>query len=276
MTATRLAVLGSPIRHSLSPALHAAAYEVLGLDWTYGVAEVGPGELPAFLDGLEDGWRGLSLTMPLKQEVLPLLDARSDLVGLTGAANTVRLDGGTLRGWNTDVSGITEGFRHHGVRSLLTVDVLGAGATALSAVAAAGVLGARYIELAVRNPARATEAVAMGERLGIAMRLRGLDEPPTRAPDAVISTLPNGVETRLDYTPEQRSDAVLFDVAYHPWPTARAAEWLEDGGRVIPGLEMLMQQALKQVRIFVSGDPAVRLDREPEVVAAMRAAVGLD
>lgn len=275
MTATRLAVLGSPIHHSLSPALHAAAYGVLGLDWSYGAAEVGPGELPAFLDRLEDGWRGLSLTMPLKQEVLPLLDERSDLVGLTGAANTVRVDGGTVRGWNTDVAGITEAFRHHDVRSLLTVDVLGAGATALSAVAAAGVLGARDVELAVRNPARATEAVAMGERLGIAMRLRGLDEPPTRAPDAVISTLPNGVETLLGYTPVQRHDSVLFDVAYHPWPTARAAEWLEDGGRVIPGLEMLMQQALKQVRIFVSGDPAVRLDREPEVVAAMRAAVDL-
>ncbi len=276
MTAARLAVLGSPIRHSLSPALHGAAYGVLGLDWSYGVAEVGPGELPAFLHGLEDGWRGLSLTMPLKQEVLPLLDARSDLVGLTGAANTVRVDGGALRGWNTDVAGITEAFRHHDVRSLLTVDVLGAGATALSAVAAAGVLGARDIELAVRDPARATEAVAMGERLGIAMRLRGLGEPPTRTPDAVISTLPNGVETALGYAPDQRRDSVLFDVAYHPWPTARATGWLEAGGRVIPGLEMLMQQALKQVRIFVSGDPAVRLDREPEVVAAMRAAVGLD
>ncbi|GMA27611.1 shikimate dehydrogenase family protein [Arenivirga flava] len=218
MTATRLAVLGSPIRHSLSPALHSAAYDVLGLDWSYGVAEVGTGGLPGFLEGLDGDWRGLSLTMPLKQEVLPLLDTRSDLVGLTGAANTVRLDGGTVRGWNTDVAGITEAFRHHDVRSLLTVDVLGAGATALSAVAAAGVLGARDIEIAVRNPARAADAVAMGERLGIAMRLRGLDEAPTRTPDAVVSTLPNGVETALRYTPDQQRDAVLFDVAYHPGP----------------------------------------------------------
>ena len=276
MSATRLAVLGSPIRHSLSPALHAAAYEVLGLDWGYELAEVGPGGLPGFLAGLDDTWRGLSLTMPLKQEVIPLLDSWSDLVGITRVANTVRVDGGRVRGWNTDVGGLTEGFRRHGVRTLLSVDILGAGATAQSAVAAVGVLGARDIELAVRNPERAKDAVAMGERLGIAVRLRGLDEPPSRAPEAVISTLPNGIELAPRYTPEQRHNSVLFDVAYDPWPTQRASEWLADGGQVIPGVEMLMQQALKQVRIFVAGDSAVRLDREPEVVAAMRSAVGLD
>lgn len=275
MSETRLAVLGSPVQHSLSPALHAAAYGVLGLDWRYGTAEVGPGELPGFLAGLGPEWHGLSLTMPLKREVVPLLDSWSDLVGITRVANTVRLDDGRLRGWNTDIGGITEAFRQHGVRSLLRVDVLGAGATAQSAVAAVAVLGAREIELAVRDRARAAGAVAMAERLGMTVRLRGLDEVPGRTPDAVISTLPNGIDLVPPYTSEQRRESVLFDVAYDPWPTRRAVEWLADGGRVIPGLEMLMQQALKQVRVFVAGDAAVSLDREPEVAAVMRAAVGL-
>src|SRR5438128_2367522 len=103
----RAAVLGSPIGHSLSPVLHRAAYAALGLDWTYDAFEVTPEELPAYLDGLDLTWGGLSLTMPLKQAVLPLLHHRAPLVEGTGSANTVVLRDGERFGHNTDVEGIS-------------------------------------------------------------------------------------------------------------------------------------------------------------------------
>jgi hypothetical protein len=102
----RAAVLGRPIAHSLSPPLHRAAYEALGLDWTYDAVECGEDDLPALLDGLDASWAGLSLTMPLKQAVLPLLDEVSDLARDVAAANTVVLREGRRAGSNTDVHGI--------------------------------------------------------------------------------------------------------------------------------------------------------------------------
>ena len=90
----RCAVLGRPIAHSLSPAMHRAAYARLELDWTYDACEVGEQDLPAFVAGLDDSWRGLSLTMPLKRAVLPLLDEVSPVASQVGAANTVVLERG--------------------------------------------------------------------------------------------------------------------------------------------------------------------------------------
>src|SRR5665213_2310866 len=103
--ARKLAVLGSPIGHSKSPLLHRAAYRALGLDWVYDTADVSEETLADFLAGLGPEWRGLSLTMPLKQSVMPLLDEADHLAEQTGGANTVLLDDGAVRGFNTDVSG---------------------------------------------------------------------------------------------------------------------------------------------------------------------------
>lgn len=106
----RAAVLGHPIAHSLSPVLHRAAYAALGLDWTYDAVDVTEETLPGFVAALDDGWAGLSLTMPLKQAVLPLLDHVEPLAEVVGAVNTVLVQGGgarpTLVGANTDVHGL--------------------------------------------------------------------------------------------------------------------------------------------------------------------------
>src|SRR4051794_13120797 len=99
----RAAVLGSPIAHSLSPALHRAAYRELGLDWSYDAIECDEVGLPAFVDSLDETWAGLSLTMPLKRAVLPLLDEMSEIATSTGVANTVLRRDGRKRGDNTDV-----------------------------------------------------------------------------------------------------------------------------------------------------------------------------
>ncbi|MAT17076.1 MAG: shikimate dehydrogenase [Leifsonia sp.] len=272
----RLAVLGSPISHSKSPKLHAAAYRALGLDWGYEAIELDAAQLGDFVAGLDASWRGLSLTMPHKHVVLSLLDERDPLVDLVGAANTLLLDDGARRGFNTDVEGIVRAFADHGVTALDTVEILGAGATAQSALAAAAQLGARAARVVVRNLARAESLIPLAERLGVELTRERFGDPRgSLSPDAVISTLPGGTSIVREFPAELRGSAVLFDVAYDPWPSALAASWQQASGRVVSGLEMLVHQAVAQVRIFVSGSADVALSREDEVRDAMRSVVGL-
>jgi len=275
MAPERLAVLGSPIAHSLSPVLHRAAYGVLGLDWTYEAIDMPRDQLAAFVTSRDESWRGLSLTMPLKVEILPLLSELSELTRETGSANTVLYGQAGLRGFNTDVYGLENGLTRHGRTSLGSVLILGGGATAASALVAAARLGAHTVFVGVRSPERASGLGAIAAAQGVAIQVRKLAhllEIDERL-DAVISTLPNGAAVEVALDPDTISGATLFDVAYSPWPTPLAASWT--GEDVIGGLEMLVLQALAQVRIFVHGDPDVRLLRDDEVLGAMFAAVGL-
>ena len=276
----RLAVLGSPIAHSKSPALQLAAYRALGLDWSYEAIEVTAEALPAFVESRGEEWRGLSLTMPLKRDILPLLDARDDLVTLTGGANTVLFDHGgrsgvTLSGFNSDVFGIVEAFRGAGIAAVGTADVLGGGATAASALAALAQLGARDIRVLVRDPDRSAGLTGLGNRLGVEVSIHSLlvQDRSLTVPDVILSTLPGHSEHNFEFPETVRQTSVLFDVAYDPWPSTFARAWTAAGGTVISGLEMLILQALAQVRIFVNGDPTAELDNEAEVLSAMRAAV---
>lgn len=275
-TTARLAVLGSPISHSKSPALHRAAYAALGLDWAYDSFEMTGDALPAFLDGLGTEWRGLSLTMPVKRDVLPLLDTRDELVTLTGVANTLVFDEGRRLGFNTDVYGIIAAFGDHGITSIDHVHLLGGGATAASAIVAASRLGASRVTISVRSPQRSLGLLDLARAVRLQVDLEQLGDPPLGIPDAVISTIPNGVNVEgLLFDEHLRAGSVLFDAAYEPWPSGLAAQWNQVGGTVISGLEMLLNQAVMQVRLFAGGDAERALDDELVVVAAMRASVGL-
>lgn len=297
----RLAVLGSPIAHSKSPALHRAAYDVLGLDWEYEAFDVTSDGLAAFIGSRDASWRGLSLTMPLKQMVLPLLASTDDVATRTGAANTVLFDrgaavpaegslrGGTgdgdaasdravLRGFNTDVAGIVRALHAAGVTSVRFAHVLGGGATAGSAIAAAAQLGAERVLVSVRSVERSLWLEPLAHQLGLVIQFRALRiaDRTVDVPDLVVSTLPGGADPGVLFTDSTRRRATLLDVAYDPWPSALARSWQEVGGSVVSGLAMLVHQALLQVRIFTAGDPFAPLPGEPEVLAAMLAAVSLD
>ena len=270
MSRSKLAVLGSPIAHSKSPAIQRAAYAALGLDWTYEATDVTGETLPAYLQSRDSSWRGLSLTMPLKRDVLPLLDWRAPLVDLVGGANTVLFTDDGVRGFNTDVYGVQRSFREAGYSALGEVHVIGAGATAASVIAGVAGLGASRVTVAARTAAKAEPLVALGAALGVAVSVAGFTETPSA--DAVVSTVPGG-EYGLEFPEAVRRASVLFDVAYDPWPSALAQQWSDAGGAVIPGIELLLNQALGQVRIFVSGDPDLPLPDEDAVVAAMRRSV---
>ena len=123
----RAAVLGSPIEHSLSPVLHTAAYAALGLAaWTYTAIECDEAGLPALLASRDRQWAGLSLTMPLKRAVLPLLDTAEPLVADVGCANTVIFAAGARQGHNTDVPGMVNALTAAGVSGSGPVLLLGA------------------------------------------------------------------------------------------------------------------------------------------------------
>lgn len=274
----RLAVLGSPIQHSQSPALHRAAYEALGLDWSYEAVEVTEDGLADFVQELGPEWRGLSLTMPLKKAVLPLLAESDRYAEQTGGANTVLLDGDSLRGFNTDVVGIVRALQAAGLDEARYVHILGGGATAASALVAAAELGAERVDVHVRDLTRAGWIEPLANDLGLRVRIRPFSQADRSldVPELVISTLPGGTQTEAVYTDSTRRRSLLFDVAYEPWPTPLARQWEAVGGRVVSGLAMLAHQALLQVRIFVSGDPLQPLPDEPDVLAAMLDAVGID
>lgn len=271
---TRLAVLGSPIAHSKSPAIQRAAYTVLGLDWSYESADVTGETLADYLSSRDASWRGLSLTMPLKRDILPLLSSRDPLVDVVGGANTVLFTDDGPRGYNTDVYGVAWSFHEAGVTSLESVHILGAGATAASVIAGVAELGATRVLLSARTPEKAVGLVELGVRLGVEVTVRawGIQDRSLRAPDAIVSTLPGG-QNDMRFAAPIRERSVLFDVAYDPWPSELATDWAEVGGTVISGLELLINQAVGQIRIFVGGDASIPLPDEARVVAAMRAAV---
>jgi shikimate dehydrogenase len=272
---TRLAVLGSPIAHSKSPAIQAAAYRVLGLDWSYQAVDVAEDALAQYLQHRDSTWRGLSLTMPLKRRVVPLLRSADELVGLIGSANTIRLDDDGLHGYNTDVYGVTQTLRDAGVERVRLVHILGGGATAASVIAAVAELGAERVLVRARTPERAAPLVELGERLGLAVSARAMavEDRSLIVPDLIVSTLPGGAAPGITFPEAVREGALLFDVAYDPWPSELAAAWEAVGGRVASGLDMLIHQAVGQIRIWVHGDQRVPLPDETDVLTAMRAAV---
>ncbi|QUI30754.1 shikimate dehydrogenase [Streptomyces alfalfae] len=257
----RAAVLGSPIAHSLSPVLHRAAYEELGLsDWSYDRFEIDEAALSAFMGELGPEWAGLSLTMPLKRAVIPLLDEISATAASVEAVNTVVLtEDGRRTGDNTDVPGMVAALREHGIEQVESAAVLGAGATASSALAALARICAGEVVAYVRSDARAAEMRQWGDRLDVEVRTadwadarEALDAP------LVIATTPAGATDELAAAIPERP-ATLFDVLYDPWPTTLAARWSAYGGAVVSGLDLLVHQAVLQVE-QMTGRPSAPLD----------------
>jgi shikimate dehydrogenase len=260
----RAAVLGSPIAHSLSPALHRAAYDALGIDWQYDAIEVVEAELGSFVAGLGAEWAGLSLTMPLKRAVLPLLDRTSPVVELTGAANTVLLKEHRREGHNTDVAGIVAALREVGVDGIDRAAVIGTGATATSALVALHDLGAHHIRVLGRDPAKVAALRPVADALGVELRPAELHplELEDRWPQVVVSTTPAGSLDAFAASSDPGPGApALLDVVYAPWPTPLAARYLGAGAPVVPGWSMLLHQAAEQVRLMTGLEPPLEAMR---------------
>ncbi|MBI3227523.1 MAG: shikimate dehydrogenase [Mycolicibacterium cosmeticum] len=245
----RAAVLGSPISHSRSPDLHLAAYRALGLTgWTYERIECTEDLLPSLVAGLGPEWVGLSVTMPGKFAALRFATERTARAQLVGSANTLVRTPAGWRADNTDVDGVTGALGSvDGPRAA----VLGSGGTAPAAVVALAALGVREIAVVARNPEKAAPLVALAEPLGVDIRWVALGTPVQA--DAVVNTLPAAVAA--EYVHTVAGTGVLLDAIYDPWPTPLADAVAAAGGRVISGLQMLLNQAFAQVEQF-TGLPA--------------------
>lgn len=271
-------MLGSPISHSRSPALHSAAYRVLGLDWSFEAIEIAEGELGSFFAALDDSWRGFAVTMPLKREVFDYVGVIDDVARVSGAINTVVCGAPNRLGFNTDVYGVRQALAELGVAHVDSAVLLGAGATAASVIVALANAGTERLTLIARSVERAAGSLELAESLGLWVDVIGFDDRIEAAPDVVVSALPpsarfNGAELTQLLPEPVRREVPLLDIAYGVNPSDVCSAWQDAGGRCVSGLAMLLHQAVQQVRIFVAGDPVAPLDREQEVVAAMRAAL---
>lgn len=262
---TWAAVIGSPIEHSLSPVIHRAAWAQIGIDgWEYHRLEQDADSLPRFIGGLGGDCAGLSVTMPCKQAVMPLLDAIDPLASAVGAVNTVVPSSGVLAGFNTDVTGISSAIRRacsQADRALPTsAVVLGARATASSALAALGELGIVTSTVAARRFGGPGSVVAASSRLGVSIEqvLWSDRDAVLRAvsgADLVISTLPAGVADPLAEHMTVREGQILLDVVYSPRETALRSAFERNGGIVAEGTDMLVFQAAAQVQLMTGRTP---------------------
>ena len=276
-TVRRAAVLGSPIKHSLSPVLHGAAYQALDLHgWHYDKIECDEPGLPRLVDSMGPEWAGLSLTMPLKRVALTVADEVSPLAEAVGAANTLVFPSGPARGRradNTDVAGMVSALREAGLARVEQAVILGAGGTAQSALAAVRELGHHSPTVLVRNLARTGELRETAERLGMRPTISDcLFTEPLPAADLVISALPGGAADPLSAT-RWKPDTVVLDVVYAPWPTSFAGSALAAGCPVVSGLTVLLYQAVAQVELM-TGHPGPVEAMRTALVAAVAARQG--
>ena len=251
----RCAVLGDPIEHSLSPALHRAAYAELGLDWSYDAVRVREGDLAAYVEALDADWRGLSLTMPLKREVAPLLTSQDEWTRVSGVSNTLLFDdSGGRHGLNTDVPGAEAALARGTSAHLREAVVLGGGATAASMLLALAERGLDHATLVVRDPMRAAATVEVVGRHSRPPEIivlpwetfdAGVDT--SAGVDVVVSTVPVAAQTEA-VLQAVRDVPVVFDVVYDPWPTPLAEQASTIGQTLVSGLDLLLWQAVDQVR----------------------------
>lgn len=269
---TWAAVIGSPIEHSLSPVIHRAAWAQLGIDgWEYHRLEQDTDSLPGFIAGLGADCAGLSVTMPCKQAVMPLLDVIDPLASAVGAVNTVVPSSGVLAGFNTDVTGIASAVRRAcsmaGCSAPSSALVLGARATASSALAALGELGITSSTVAARRFGGPGSVVAAASRLGVTIDqvlwsdAEAVDRAASSA-DLVISTLPASAADPLAERLRVREGQILLDVVYSPRDTALRRAFENAGGVVAEGTDMLIFQAGAQVQLMTGRSPDTGVMRE--------------
>lgn len=274
-------MIGDPVRHSLSPALHNAAFAELDLDWTYLAFEVPAGRGADAVAAMRTlGIDGLSVTMPHKDTVAAAVDELSPAAALLGAVNCVRRDSDRLIGENTDGAGFLRSLRTQaGIDPAgLRMVVLGAGGAARAVIVALAAEGA-LVTVVNRSPdaaawaaalgaeAGGTAAEALGERAGSAA-VGGVEA--VRDADVVVNATPLGMTEGdpLPIDPALLSDShIVVDLIYRPERTPLLEAAAQAGATTLNGVGMLLYQAAEQFTLWTGHDAPVD---------AMAAAVGLD
>ena len=269
----KAAVLGSPIAHSRSPQLHLAAFRALGLDgWSYERIECTAEQLPTLVGGFGPEWIGVSVTMPGKFAALRFADERTPRAELVGSANTLVRSETGWRADNTDIDGVTGALEAASATGWDgagggTAIVVGSGGTAPAVVVGLAELGVQRITVVARSREKAAPLIDLATRSGVDGRWCDIDGAGLTAMvsnvDVMVNTIP--ADAAAPYASTLARTPLLLDAIYNPWPTPLASAVESGGGRVISGLQMLLNQAFAQVEQF-TGLPAPK--------EAMRASVG--
>ncbi|MFM6971071.1 MAG: shikimate dehydrogenase family protein [Rhodoluna sp.] len=271
-------IVGSPVAHSKSPAIHTAAYRVLDLDWSYSRNEVTKGSLASFLSKLEDDWRGLSVTAPLKNEANKLATKLDEYSKITGSTNTLirnSVDG--WDGYNTDIFGIVQAIQSKSSSAILSTLIVGSGATAHSAIVAVSTLAPLSdLRIYARNSRTRRAAIKFAKSLGLNAKRALFFETSAAGSDLVISSVPahamDEIADKLKKRHLWHPSGILLDVSYSPWPSKLAELWQSSTKPVISGLDMLIWQAIAQLRLFLNSNVQEPLPNEIAVLEAMRVA----
>ena len=254
---TLVGLIGRPVAHSVSPAMHNAAFARLGLDWRYVPLPVEPraqavGEAVRGLRAL--GLRGANVTVPHKQAVIPFLDRLGPAAAAIGAVNTITVEhDGTLTGDNTDAPGFVADLRAHGVAPAgRRVLVLGAGGSARAVVYGLAEAGAAQITVLNRTPERAADLVASLQPAFPACTLASGSRPGDLArcaPEAqiIVNCTSLGMSPVIDASPWEDDvplapDQMVYDLVYNPPHTRFMAQAAAAGARAVGGLGMLIRQ----------------------------------
>jgi shikimate dehydrogenase len=267
MTKSKFAVLGDPIEHSLSPAIHLAAYAQLGLDWGYERVLVRSGELAEFSSAEGLGFSGFSVTMPLKAEAASIASHSDDLVRQLGIANTlIRTDGG-LFAFNTDVFGITKALGEFWSTNPASIALLGAGATARSALLAIHQNApSAKVTVYARESTDTNPITKLANSLGLLASVRELTEFGTDH-ELTVNTIP----AQSSFARSAEQNGWLLDVNYSN--PDQLFNGLFDSHKVVSGKAMLLWQAIAQIRLFMTLDASKELPNEAAVLRAMTAAL---
>ena len=254
------AVVGDPVEHSLSPAIHNAAFEALDVDWVFLAFQVGAAELASAVSGLRAiRVEGLSVTMPHKAAVVPLLDRLTSSAQSIGAVNCVSRQGTDLVGHNTDGDGLVDalretGFDPAGKRCL----ILGAGGAARAAAFALGVAGAESVVVRSRRPEAAAAAATLAGRAGSA------EEQGSASYDLVVNATPLGMRSS-DPSPireeEIRAGQTVADLAYAAGSTPLLAAASAVGAAPVEGTRVLLHQAARAFELWTGRVPPLDVMR---------------
>lgn len=266
---TKFCVVGSPIQHSFSPAIHKAAYSLLGLDFDFDKLEVPPGRLKGVLE--DKSISGLSVTMPLKYEAFRLAETSSVEALKTGVANTLLRSSNGWIGHNTDVHGFEKCFRQ--VPAAESITIVGSGATARSAVLAMSrVFPSAKLSVVGRSMQSVSDLLEAISAFGMDASEVKPDTSSVVHADLVVSTVPGSAFSQLweNLGPDTGATrGFLFDVAYDPWPSRACQAW---GENTISGLELLIWQAIEQVKLFATSVGSVIQADDQELYLAMKTA----
>lgn len=256
------AVAGSPIEHSLSPLIHKAGYAALKMDWNYEKYELNVSTFPDFIKNRSQDLVGMSLTMPLKEGAIQIADSVTDLAKNVNSANTLIFKDGKIMAGNTDIYGIVAALQTNKQLDITNPSIIGSGATARSAVAALSQLGATKVMLCARNENTLDELKNVAQQFNLQVIVISWNEIyKALAASTVIGTLPSGsMDSFAAMGPEIPGS--LLDVAYSPWPSKIALEWILRRGFVVSGLEMLLHQAVRQFELMTGQKAPVKQMRE--------------